>query len=135
VKKHLPAILCVAGSLAAPVLAHHSVAGQFDVGKVVTLSGRFVQVDWINPHTQLYLQVTDSGGAAVTWKIESLPVAMMRKAGVSKQDLLADGKPVKVLLHPARDGTPALGYALRVEFADGRSFELSRTPDGAVFLP
>ena len=30
--------------------AHHSVAGQFDESKSVTLKGVISKVDWVNPH-------------------------------------------------------------------------------------
>ncbi len=60
---------------------HHSVAGQFDTAKVVSFSGVVTQVDWINPHSYLHVDVKDKKGEVTSWRIESLPVAMMRKAG------------------------------------------------------
>ena len=47
----------------------------------------------------------------ITYKLESLPVAMMRKAGLSKQTLLGDGRPVNIACasgaqwHAARSAT------------------------------
>ena len=126
-------VLGALAALAAPVaLAHHSVAGQFDTAKVVAFSGVVRQVDWINPHSYLHVDVKDPKGQVVAWRIESLPVAMMRKAGLSKQALLANGEVVKFEVHPARDGTQHLAYMIRMTFADGRNFQFSRDPNGTA---
>ncbi|MEP7312880.1 MAG: DUF6152 family protein [Pseudomonadota bacterium] len=111
--------------------SHHSVAGQFDVGKTVKITGTVSRMDWINPHTQVYLDVKDSKGV-VTWKLESLPVAMMRKAGLSKQLVIGDGQEVVVTLHPARNGTEHLGYILSLQYKDGRTYQFSRDPNGTA---
>jgi hypothetical protein len=52
----------------------------------------------------------------------------MRKAGVSKGDLMGDGRPVAIKAHPARNGTPTLGYLLHLRLADGREIQFSRVP-------
>jgi hypothetical protein len=43
---------------ALPVLAHHSFAAEFDVSKPITLKGKFVRMDWVNPHSHILLDVT-----------------------------------------------------------------------------
>lgn len=109
-------------------LAHHSLAGQFDTGKTFDITGVVTRVDWVNPHTYLYVDVKQADGSALTYKLESLPVAMMRKAGLSRQELLGEGKPVNIKAHPARNGTATLGYILVLKFADGREIQFSRVP-------
>jgi uncharacterized protein DUF6152 len=115
-------------SCAQPVLAHHSLSGQFDVERAVHIAGTVSRVEWANPHVYIYVDAKDAAGKPVTWKLESLPVAMMRKAGLSKNELLADGKPVQIDAHPARNGTPNLGYMLHIKFADGRFVQFSQVP-------
>jgi hypothetical protein len=63
-----------------------------------------------------------------TWRLESLPVAMMRKAGLDKKELLADGKPVEIDAYPARNGTPHLGYMLHLKLPDGRFIAFNKVP-------
>ena len=109
-------------------LAHHSLAGQFDVAKSFELTGVVSRVDWVNPHTYVYLDVTQPGGNVLTYKLESLPVAMMRKAGLSKQELMGEGKPVTVTAHPARSGVPTLGYLVVLKFGGGREIQFARVP-------
>jgi len=58
--------------------AHHSVAGQFDASKRITITGTVTKVDWINPHTYLHIDVADEQGAVTSWRLESLPTAMLR---------------------------------------------------------
>lgn len=123
---------CVAAAGMACMLpvaqAHHSLSGQFDTTKSFELDGVISRVDWINPHTYLYVDVKQANGSPLTYKFESLPVAMMRKAGLSKGELLGDGKPVHIKAHPARNGTPTLGYLVVMKMADGREIQFARVP-------
>jgi hypothetical protein len=125
--KHI-ALMLAAVLPATQAAAHHSVAGQFDVGKSVHITGVVSRVDWINPHTQLYVDVKQPDGTSVTWKLESLPVAMMRKAGLTRQGLLANSEPVEIDAYPARNGTPNLGYMLVLRFKDGRHIQFNKVP-------
>lgn len=108
--------------------AHHSLSGQFDVAASFDITGVISRVDWVNPHTYVHVDVRQTDGSMMTYRLESLPVAMMRKAGLSKQTLLGDGKPVKLKAHPARNGNPALGYLVMLTMADGREIQFARIP-------
>jgi len=110
------------------VLAHHSLSGQFDTSRSFEVTGVVSRVDWVNPHTQVYVDVKKADGSTLTYKFESLPVAMMRKAGLSKGELIGDGRPVVIQAYPARSGEPALGYLLHLHLADGREIQFSRVP-------
>jgi len=99
--------------------AHHSVSGQFDVSKKIVLTGTVEKVDWVNPHIYVHLKVTDEKGASAVWALGTVPVAMARKAGVTKESLLAAGQTVKVTAYPARDGTQNLGFLIRIDYPDG----------------
>ena len=117
-------ILVCAGCLAAgPILAHHSVAGQFDVRNQLTLTGVITDVDWINPHTYLYVDVENDDGTVSTWQIESAPTAMMRKAGLTSAMLMGDGSPVTIVAIPARDGTENLAWLLRIDYEAGHFYQ------------
>ena len=54
--------LCGLSLAAAPLVAHHSFAAQYDRAKQATLTGPVIQVDWINPHARFFLEVKDAGG-------------------------------------------------------------------------
>lgn len=113
----------VAGSGA---LAHHSVPGQFDTAKPMTLKGTISKIDWINPHIYIHLDVRDAKGNVTTWALATLPTAMMRRSRITKESL--QGKPgeiVKVNAVPARDGTKTLAWVNRITYADGHFLQLA----------
>jgi Family of unknown function (DUF6152) len=115
-------VLAVAG---ADAIAHHSVAGEFTVTKTLKLNGVVSEVEWANPHIYIHLDVKDAAGAVTTWRLESVPVGMMRKAGLSKALLLANGQTASVDAYPARDGTPHLGYLVKITYADGHHYQFA----------
>ena len=49
--------------MTATTSAHHSVSGQYDTSKPMTLTGVISKVDWINPHIYLHLDVKEKDGA------------------------------------------------------------------------
>jgi hypothetical protein len=122
----LTAVLAVALLVAAPLAAaHHSVAGQFDIHHTVTLSGVVSKVHWVNPHLYIEFTVKDPADKAATWRLEGVPVGMARKAGLTSSMLKGHGETVKIVAHPARDGTPHLGYIVKLTYPDGKVFQFA----------
>jgi hypothetical protein len=121
----LPAVLTVLLLAASAVFAHHSVSGQFDTSKSLTLKGSIAKVQWMNPHIYVYLDVKEADGTVETWALETLPTAMMRKAGLSKESVMGTpGEVVTVLVVPARDGTKHTAWISKITYADGRYYAL-----------
>jgi hypothetical protein len=111
--------------------AHHSVAGQFDIHQTVTLSGVVSKVNWVNPH--IYIELDVKSPKAATWRLETVPVGMARKAGLSFAMLKGHGETVTITAYPARDGTANLGYVLKISYPDGKVFQFA--PDAAEKAP
>jgi len=111
----------------APLLsAHHSVAGQFDTSKQVTLKGVVSKVDWVNPHIYLHVDVKGDDGQVVTWALGTVPTAMARRAGLTRESIAGhSGEIVTIEANPARDGTKHLGWVNTITYADGKKHELS----------
>jgi hypothetical protein len=105
--------------------AHHSVAGVFDNTKRARLTGTITKIDWINPHTYLYLDVKDDAGNVTTWRLESLPTAMLRKAGLTGEMLMAGGTTVTADALLARDGSAHLAWVLKLTYEDGHFYQLA----------
>jgi hypothetical protein len=116
-------VVIVAFVLAASAaFAHHSVPGQFDTSKPIKLKGVITKVDWMNPHIYVHLSVKEKDGSTATWALSTLPTAMMRRAGMTKE--LLQGKPgeeVTIDAVPARDGSQHLGWINKITYADGHT--------------
>ena len=120
------AFFMLVGVGSATSLAHHSVSGQFDLTKEVTLKGIVSGVDWGNPHIYVVLDVPEQNGTKATWKLETFPPAQMKRAGITKELIM--GKPSEVVtatIRPARDGSLHLGYLERLTYQDGHFYQLS----------
>ena len=112
--------------LGAPaVLAHHSVTGVFNHENVFELTGVITEVEWINPHAFVHLDVYDESDNVTKWQMETAPTAFMRKAGITKAMLMGDGKPVTMTGIAAIDEDLHSGWIYRITYADGHFYQLS----------
>jgi hypothetical protein len=50
--------------------AHHSFAAEFDEKKPVTLKGTISKMEWVNPHSWLYIDVKRADGKTEMWALE-----------------------------------------------------------------
>jgi Family of unknown function (DUF6152) len=117
----------------APAIAHHSVSAEFNPDKVITLKGVISKVDWINPHIYVYLDVKDESGKTTTWMLQSLPPMFFRGSGLTKDALLNNKQEATVNAFPAKDGTKAYGFLLKMSYPDGHFYSFSpqsETPGG-----
>jgi hypothetical protein len=110
--------IVVPAALAAPVVAHHSFAAQYDRTKPVVLKGTVTKVEWMNPHIYFYLDVAESG-RTVQWAVEGGAPSMLYRAGW-RVDSLKAGDAVTVEGWLAKDGS-SLANMRTVTLADGRT--------------
>jgi exonuclease VII large subunit len=99
------AILGVTGMLmaAAPLLAHHSFAAEYDAKKPIELKGTITKVDWMNPHVYFYIDVKDEGGKIANWAFEMGPPRLLERGGW-KKSTMKEGDEVIVSGTLAKDG-------------------------------
>ena len=89
---------------AAPALAHHSFAAEFDAAKPVNFTGAVTKIEWTNPHVWFYVDVKDENGNVTNWGFEmGSPNGLMR-AGWSRNSMKL-GDIVTVEGSRAKDGS------------------------------
>ena len=116
--KRIHAVALITGAAillagARPLLGHHSFAAEFDADKPFKMTGVVTKVEWQNPHTFFYIDVTDQATSKVTnWAMEmGSPNGLMR-AGWTRNTMKV-GDVVAVEGSLARSGR-ALGNARTV---------------------
>ena len=113
---------------AAPVVAHHSFAAEFDIDQPITLRGTLTKLEWVNPHGWLYIDVMTPDGKVVNWAVEAGgPNALLRR-GLRKTDF-PNGLEVVVQGYRAKNGSNMMD-ARRVTLADGRIVSGGSAGDG-----
>jgi uncharacterized protein DUF6152 len=112
-----------------PVWAHHSFAAEFDAGKPVKLTGTVTEMEWINPHSWIHMDVKGPDGKVTAWMVEGgSPNALLRR-GFTKDSLPA-GSEVVVEGYQAKDGSNRAN-GRDITFADGRKLFLGSAGTGA----
>jgi hypothetical protein len=111
-----------AGSL----LAHHSLAGVYDMKKDMELSGAVDSVKFVNPHGSLTVAVKNPDGSTTNWVLTLGSATALAQRGIGKTgpNALHNGDKITVKFLPAKDGSP-LGFLKTVVMPDGRVIQIS----------
>lgn len=99
---------------AAPLSGHHAFSAEFDIEQPLTLEGRLVKWEMINPHSWFHIDVEAGDGTVSTWLVEGGSPNELIRQGVNR-NTVEIGTFLAVEGYRAKDGT---------EKAVGRNFVL-----------
>jgi hypothetical protein len=114
---------------AAPAMAHHAFAAEFDAKKPIKLQGTVTKMEWINPHAWIHIDVKKPDGKIESWMIEGGTPNTLLRRGFTKNSLLP-GTEIMVDGYQAKDGSMrANGRDLTLP--DGRKLFMGSSGTGA----
>src|SRR5215467_4597134 len=116
---------------AVPAHAHHAFAAEYDAKKPVTLRGTITKVDWVNPHTWIYIDSKKSDGTAEQWGIEAASPATLSGRGYTRNSLSL-GTQVVVNGYQSKSGT-LRANARDLTLPDGQVLFLGSAGTGAPY--
>jgi hypothetical protein len=112
--------------MASSLLAHHSLAGVYDMKAEKEISGTVEKVQFVNPHGSLSVMVKNQDGTETEWVLTLGSATALAQRGVGKTgpNALHTGDSVTVKCIPAKNGSP-LGFLKSVTYADGHTITVS----------
>jgi hypothetical protein len=129
-KTKMAAVMGALAMMAAiPAWAHHSFAAEFDDGKPIKLRGKVTKVEFINPHSWIYIDVKDDKGSVINWAIEGGSPNALYRHGFTR-DSLPIGTEIVVDGYRAKDGSNR-GVGKNLTFIDGKRLFMGGSAPGA----
>jgi len=113
------AILCAAAAIllsAGAMFAHHGGAA-YETSQT-TIKGTVVEFDFINPHCQLFINVTGDSGSVTKWDGEFTNPGTLHRRGWTKE-MFKPGDQITLIGNKAKNGATVM-RVLKLEMADGR---------------
>jgi hypothetical protein len=138
-RKTLSVSIALAGLLlgmsvaVSPVQAHHSFSAEYDNNKQVHLEGVVTQMEWINPHTWIHIDVTGPDGKVTSWMIEGGSPNILLRRGFNKGSL-EKGQKISIDGFQAKDGSNRANGS-NITYPDGKKLFLGSSGTGAPADP
>ena len=126
IKRTLVCVVLCGSMMAGSLLAHHSLAGVYDMKKDQSLTGSVEKLQFVNPHGSLTLSITNADNTTTEWVFTLGSATGLAQRGIGKTgpNALHVGDKIKVTFLPAVSGKP-LGFLKTVTMPDGRVITIS----------
>jgi hypothetical protein len=110
------------------VLAHHG-ASVYDSTKLTTLKGTVTDFQFMNPHTEIWFEVTGADGKTEKWTAEAPSLTTMSRLGWNKT-LFKPGDQITFVGNVAKSGAKIMRLR-KVVFPNGKETVMDRGEDYA----
>src|SRR5262245_50262370 len=126
IKRTLICVVLCGFMTAGSLLAHHSLAGVYDMKGDVEKTGELQSVKFVNPHGSLTIAVKNPDGSSTDWVLTLGSATALAQRGIGRTgpNALHVGDKITVKFLPAKDGSP-LGFLRTVVMPDGRVIQIS----------
>lgn len=92
------------------LLAHHGTGASYHQDQMIQITGKVTEFAWKNPHSQLYIDVTEGPFKGRNYAVElNSPGVMVRQGWTKKQ--FQPGDDISISVHPSKTGA-AVGECL-----------------------
>jgi Family of unknown function (DUF6152) len=105
------------------LLAHHSLAGVYDMKAEKEVAGTLTKIQFVNPHGSMTIAVKNADGTSTDWVFTTGSATTLAERGIGKSTFKA-GDAITAKFIPARNGSP-LGFLKSVTAADGKVYMIS----------
>jgi hypothetical protein len=87
------------------VRAHHGTGASYYQDQMIQITGKVTEFAWKNPHSQLFIDVTDGPFKGQNYAVElNSPGVMIRQGWTKKQ--FQPGDNIVIAVHPSKAGAP-----------------------------
>jgi hypothetical protein len=123
-KRTLVVVVLLGLIAASPLLAHHSLAGVYDLKKTERATGVVVKLAFTNPHGALHIELKNAEGATKVWQLTTGSANVLTSAGISATGpgRIKQGDTIQVTFNPALNGT-TIGFLRSITVQDKKEVE------------
>ena len=123
-KRTLITVVLLGLIAARPLLAHHSLAGVYDLKKVERATGVVQKFAFTNPHGALHIAIKDANGEVKVWQLTTGSANVLVSAGVSATgpNRVKAGDEITVSFNPAVNGS-TIGFLRSIVLPDKKEVE------------
>ena len=123
-KRTLVAVVFLGLMAAGPLLAHHSLAGVYDLNKTERASGVVQKFAFTNPHGALHIAIKDKEGTEKVWQLTTGSANVLTNAGVTATgpNRVKNGDEITVTFNPAINGA-TIGFLRSIVLPDKKEVE------------
>ena len=112
--------------LAAPCFPHHG-ASPYDATKLTTVKGTVSDFQFINPHVEIWVDVTDDKGKTETWMGEANSPNVLSRHGWDR-NIIKKGDTITVIGNRGKNGSKTLRLQ-KVVLANGQELDPNSLSD------